>query len=120
MTERPDPAENHELRDRVERAGEALKRGDEAIERFLAEDPATREWLKEQAAADAAERYERALREIVALVPSYEESRRIADERGAEVANALTVGAWRAAEVARRALGIDDERSDPSRPEADR
>lgn len=69
--------------------------------------------------SDPAQRYANALREIIALVPSYEESRRIADERGAEVANALTVGAWRAAEVARRALGIEDERSNPSRPEAE-
>jgi hypothetical protein len=49
-------------------------------------------------------RYERALRTIVALVPDYEEARTIADERGAELANALTVGAFRAAEVARKAL----------------
>jgi hypothetical protein len=49
-------------------------------------------------------RYERALRTIVALVPDYDEARTIADERGAEVANALTVGAYRAAEVARKAL----------------
>lgn len=58
--------------------------------------------------SEAAERYETALREIIALVPDYEESRRIADARGAEVANALTVGAWRAAEVARRALRMND------------
>ena len=68
--------------------------------------------------SDPAQRYANALREIIALVPSYEESRRIADKRGAEVANALTVGAWRAAEVARRALGIDGECSASSEPEA--
>lgn len=57
----------------------------------------------------AARRYEEALRTIIALVPDYEELRKIADERGAEVANALTTGAWRAAEIARTALGIEEE-----------
>jgi hypothetical protein len=46
-----------------------------------------------------------ALKAIIALVPTAEEAFRVADTHGAEVANALTLGAWRAAEVARAALG---------------
>ena len=52
------------------------------------------------------EELEAALRELIALEPDFEESRGLADRRGAEVEHALTVGAWRAAEVARKALGL--------------